>query len=46
MHFVIEGFNSNNKLDFIVRPDGGNPPVAPEPVLFTIAGGGICRAGI
>jgi hypothetical protein len=29
---ALENFDSNNKLDFIVRPDGGsNPPVVPEP---------------
>jgi hypothetical protein len=34
---AIEGFNSNNKLDFILRPDGGgNPPVAPEPVSYLL----------
>ncbi len=38
----ITNFNSNNKLDFIVRPDGGaTPPAAPEPIsslLFVIGG--------
>jgi hypothetical protein len=30
-------FNSDNKLDFIVRPDGGSsPPVVPEPVSSTL----------
>lgn len=42
--FAIENFESDNKLDFIVRPDGGsNPPVVPEPassVLF-IAGSAV-----
>jgi hypothetical protein len=34
---AIEGFNSNNKLDFIVRPDGGGtPPVVPEPVSYLL----------
>jgi hypothetical protein len=35
-------FDSDNKLDFIVRPDGGSsPPVVPEPISSTlfIAGG-------
>jgi hypothetical protein len=35
-------FNSDNNLDFIVRPNGGNtPPVAPEPfssTLFIVGG--------
>ncbi len=30
-------FNSDNKLDFIVRPDGGSsPPVVPEPISSTL----------
>ena len=33
----ITGFNSSDKLDFIVRPDGGDyPPVVPEPVSSTL----------
>jgi hypothetical protein len=38
----LNNFNSDNKLDFIVRPDGGSsPPVVPEPVssiLFVVGG--------
>ncbi len=40
----MEDFNSNSKLDFIVRPDGGGtPPVVPEPVsyLLFIVGGAV-----
>lgn len=40
----ITGFNSNDKLDFIVRPDGGNnPPVVPEPVssILFFSGGAV-----
>jgi len=34
---AISGFNSNDPLDFIARPDGGNnPPVVPEPVSSTL----------
>lgn len=48
---AIESFNSNNKIDFIVRPDGGsNPPIVPEPVsyLLFIVGGAVlaCRVYI
>lgn len=33
----MSGFNSDNKLYFIPRPDGGsNPPMAPEPVSMTL----------
>jgi hypothetical protein len=41
---AIENFESNNKLDFIVRPDGGsNPPVVPEPAssLLFITGSAV-----
>jgi hypothetical protein len=40
--FAMSGFDSNNELDFIVRPNGGHtPPIVPEPVsstLFIIGG--------
>jgi hypothetical protein len=38
------GFNSDNKLDFIPRPDGGNnTPMAPEPVstILFLSGGAV-----
>ena len=39
---VLNSFESDNKLDFIARPNGGNtPPVVPEPissVLFIVGG--------
>ncbi|MBI5195185.1 MAG: hypothetical protein HZA10_02565 [Nitrospirae bacterium] len=40
----ISGFNSDNKLDFIPRPDGGsNLPTAPEPVstILFFSGGAV-----
>jgi hypothetical protein len=41
---ALENFDSNDKLDFIVRPDGGsNPPVVPEPAssLLFLTGGAV-----
>ena len=38
----INNFDSDNKLDFVVRPNGGSsPPIVPEPIsstLFIIGG--------
>jgi len=35
--FAMDGFASNNKLDFIVRPNGANTiPIVPEPVSSTL----------
>ena len=35
--FAMDGFESNNELDFIVRPNGGlSVPVVPEPVSSTL----------
>jgi hypothetical protein len=34
---AVNNFDSDNKLDFIVRPNGGNaPPVVPEPISSTL----------
>lgn len=41
---AISNFDSNNKLDFIPRPDGGsNPPIIPEPISYIlfITGGAV-----
>ncbi len=40
----IDDYNSDNPIDFIVRPDGGNnPPIIPEPVstILFVTGGAV-----
>jgi len=41
--FSKKDFDSDDKLDFIVRPNGGTPPVVPEPAsyLLFVAGSGV-----
>lgn len=45
---AVEGFESDNPIDFIVRPDGGDsPPVVPEPVsaILFVSGGVVLAYG-